>query len=355
MASPLACCLSWVRSIPSFDFLTEWRLATSSRWNGGLRREAWYVVPRDAIRIRTNDARILELADRLWDRVRPGLRSTGRTEVPIAFAIDVQGESDGARPSAALTERWGVGTDHAELSLGDHLWARIDCAAGYLIGRVSARLVTHEFSLVARLLLETPAAALLARRGYCVLHAGAVSGPVGAVVIRGAAGAGKSTLVAAAYRSGLGVLGDESVLAARSDPDDILSAVRDVTLRPDAARLLALEDAATAAGSGADAKYRLDLFPSSTPAVRRARRVATVLLGPRNGSRARLEPLAPDTFLEDFRHGAIPQEHRFGTPDHIAAHWSRSGGYRLSGAADLTGAVGLLTDLVSRPGAARPR
>jgi len=186
------------------------------------------------------------------------------------------------------------------------------------------------------------------------LHAGVVTGPAGAVVIRGSAGAGKSTLVAAAYRSGLGVLGDESVLAFRSDPDDLLAAVRDVTVLPDARRFLGLDDALTAPAGGTEDKRRLDLFSSSTPAARRARRVATVLLGSRDGGPARLEPLTPEAYLREFRRGESAQEQWSGTPEHIGEHWSRNGAYRLSGAADLAGAVALLTGLVSRPAVARP-
>jgi len=329
-------------------------LATLSRLNGGLGQGVLYALPRDAIWLRTGDPRIVALADRLWDRAQAGQRAVRRAGVPMDFAIEVPLGGDGVPAEELLAERWSIGTGDAELSVGDHLRARIDWVGARLDGRVSAGLVAQHPSLVARLLLETPAALLLARRGYGVVHAGAIAGPAGAVVVRGAAGAGKSTLVAAAHRSGLGVLGDESVLVARSDPDELLSAVRDVTLLPDATHLLGLEDAVTMARAGTEAKLRLDLSSSSTPAVRRARRVATVLLGPRNGGAARLEPLAPTTFLEQFRHGEIPQERWSGTPAHIAANWSRSGAYQLSGAADLIGAVALLTDLANRPLAARP-
>jgi hypothetical protein len=123
---------------------------------------------------------------------------------------------------------------------------------------------------------------------------------------------------------------------------------------PDASRFLGLDDALTAPAGGPEDKRRLDLFSSSTPAARRARRVATVLLGSRNGGPARLEPLTPETCLREFRRGEIAQEQWSGTPEHIAEHWSRSGAYRLSGAADLGAAVALLTDLVSLPAVARP-
>ena len=306
-------------------------------------------MPRDTIRIHTNHAAILRLADRLWDRAPAGMRRGRRVPAGLAFTIDVRPVEDGGGPEPG-EERWTVGSDHVELSLGRELHARIELAGAHVAARVSTRLVADQPSLVARLLLETPAAVLLARRGYGVLHAGAVVGSAGAVVIRGAAGAGKSTLVGAAYRAGLGVLGDETVLVARSDPDDLLAAVRDLTLLPDATRLLGLEDAVTAAGAGGE-KRRLDLFRSSTPAVRRARRVATVVLGPRHGGPARLELLTPDAFLRGFQEGAIPQERWSGTPEHIAAHWAGRGAYRLSGAQDLAGAVDVLRGLVTLPAA----
>ncbi len=312
-----------------------------------------YVVPRDAIHLRTNDATILGLADRLWDRAPQEARPTRPLPAPLEFVVEVTPAVRGAPPQR-LEERWNVGTDEAELSLGDDgLHAHIDCARGRLVGRVSAGLMRDQPSLVARLLLETPAAAMLARRGYCVLHAGVVTGPRGGVVIRGCASAGKSTLVAAAYRSGLGVLGDESVLAARSDPDELLAAVRDITLLPDARHLLGLDDTTTTPVGGAEGKRRLDMFSSCAPAARRARRVATVILGARDDGPARLEPLSPETGLEEFRRGGIAQEEWSGTPEHIAEHWSRDDAYRLSGAADLAGAVTLLAGLVTRRVVAR--
>ena len=327
-------------------------MPTLFRSNSAPRREASYVLPRDAIHLGTNDLRLLALADRLWDRAPAGPVPDGGVREPMAFTIEVLPAMDGPRPAELLEERWDIGADAVELSLGDHLHATIDSGRGCLAAHVSAVLVEEQPSLVARLLLETPAAVLLARRGYGVLHAGAVAGPAGAVVIRGGAGAGKSTMVAAALQSGLQVLGDETVLVSRSDPDDLISAVRDVTLLPDATRLLGLEDAVTTVRTGGEEKDRLDLFPSSTPAVRRARRVATVLLGSRHDGPARLDPLTPEAFLREFLDGEIPQERWSGTPEHIAAHWSRAGAYRLSGAADLAGAVQLLTHLVTVASAA---
>jgi len=46
---------------------------------------------------------------------------------------------DDVSPAHPLEERWTVGTDDAELLLDDdHLHARIDCARGELVARVSA-------------------------------------------------------------------------------------------------------------------------------------------------------------------------------------------------------------------------
>ena len=313
-----------------------------------LRHEFWYVVPDDAICVRTNDPRLASLADRLWERaplapVLPAFRG------PVDFAVDVTpGDEDGLAGDPG-EEHWQVGPDVVELSLGEVLEARIDCADGRLVARVSSALLGAEPALVARLLFEAPVGALLARRSYGVVHAGAITGPRGAVVVRGAPGAGKSTLVAAAHQAGLGVLADEAILVARHDPDELLAAVREVTLLPDAARLLGLEAVVTAVGSPRRVKRRLDLFASSTPARRQARRVASVVLGARAGGPARLEPLAPEAFLEEFDRGAIVQEDWGGPSANIAAHWSRHGAYRLSGASDLAGAVRLLGHLTEVP------
>ena len=155
-----------------------------------------------------------------------------------------------------------------------------------------------------------------------MLHAGAVVGPRGAVVVRGPSGAGKSTLVAAAHRAGLGVLGDESLFVSRRDPDALSASVRDLALREDSARLLGIFDATEPAFTGREEKRRVDLFTGGAPRGRRARRAATVLLGPREPGPARLAPLTGVAFLDAFRSGAIPQE-RPGDPDALAKRMGR--------------------------------
>ncbi len=283
----------------------------------------------------------MAMADRLWT-TGPARRLP---RAPISFSIDTDDRA--VSSSNPLAEEWSVGVDDVEFALSDALEGRIACRRGQLTARVAASLVDANPSLVARMLLETPAAVLLARRAYAVVHAGAVTGPGGAVVIRGAPGAGKSTLVAAAHRAGLGVMGDETVLVAREYPDELVAAVRDVTLLPDAAQLLALKETLQPAGNTREEKLRLDLFAASQPDQRWARRVATVVIGSRNGGPARLEALEPASFLEEFERGQIAQEHWSGTPDSIAKYWAARGAYRLAGAADLDGAVALLAEMVA--------
>jgi hypothetical protein len=301
---------------------------------------ACYVLPRDVIRIHTSDPRVLAIAERLWE---PG---RCRAQAPLEFTIDVAA-GDMTALDGPLSEHWSIGAEDVEFSLGQRMRGRIESARGRLTGWIEAALLDEHPSQVARLMLETPAAVMLARRSYGVVHAGAVAGPAGAVVIRGAPGAGKSTLVAAAHRAGLNVLGDETVLVARDDPDDLLAAVRDLTLLPDASRLLALDALVTPATTHRESKVRVDLFSSSRPANRSARRVATLLLGSRNSGPPRLEPLSEETFLEEFRRGEIPQERWSGTPETIAASWARRGAFRLTGTGHLAGAIDLLAELVA--------
>lgn len=298
-------------------------------------------MPRDAIDLSTDDPRLLALADHLWNR----RETTAGVHRPIRLDLRVEREEAGGA-AGALTESWTVQPDVVELRLGQELAASADAANARVTGWTRAGLLSRDPGLVARLLLEVPVAVLLERRGYVAVHAGGVAGPRGAVVLRGAPGSGKSTLVTAAYLAGLETLGDESVLVARDDPDAILAAVRDPTLEPEAVRLLGLSDGLFPATERAGSKQRLDLLGSAHAARRFHRRVATVILGPRDDGPAQLEPLDPNTFVREFRAGAIPEERWAEPAPGIETTWSRSGAWRLSGAADLRGAVVLLSKLV---------
>ncbi len=226
--------------------------------------------------------------------------------------------------------------------------ARIAASLSVPLSRKSPSSLSSSLrSFLARTLLEAPVAVLLARRGWRALHAGAVTGPRGAAVVRGGPGAGKSTLVAAAQAAGLGVLGDESLLVSRADPDGLASSVRELTLREDSAALLGLLSRTDSAFSGGEEKRRIDLFTTSRPEERAARRASTLLLGPRAPGPARLVPLSPSEFLEEFARGEIPQEKVDGGSGDIGRAWADSGGSRLDGASDLQGAVALLKSLVT--------
>jgi hypothetical protein len=305
-----------------------------------------YAPPNDRIRIRTNDRRLLALADRLWVRAVTSPSGGNGRRGELDFALLVVPDREGGRAGEGC-EHWTIEPDRISVDFAGLLGLQIDLDPPRVTGQVSDSLLTTRPAMVARLLFEAPSAELLARRGYMVTHAGAVVGRAGAVVIRGRGGAGKSTLVAAAHRAGLGVLGDESILVARHDVDEIAAAVRDLTVLPDVARLLGIEAVAEVAEVGGRDKRRIGLFSTSTPGVRRARRVTTVLLGDRDREPAQLVALPAAQFAEGFRAGEIAQERWAGDPDVLAKEWGERGGYRLDGAADLSGAVRLLERLTT--------
>jgi len=309
-----------------------------------------FLPPRDRIVLETNDARVAVLAAGLWRR---GADDGGAA---IRLRVEVR---NGATP------RWQIGDLPERLLSWEHTPAEFRCgipglfsarivlADATIVATADARLfdpasaASQGLGLAARSLLEAPVAVLLARRGWRALHAGGVSGPKGAVVVRGGSGAGKSTLVAATHVAGLEVLGDESLLVARDDSDALAASVRELTLRTDSAALLGILATTVPAFSGGEEKRRLELFMGSRPEMRVARRVTTLLLGPRAPGPARLVPLEPAQFLLEFAKGEIPQEHVDGGADSIARAWAEAGGARLDGASDLAGAVSLLKGLVT--------
>lgn len=299
-----------------------------------------FFPPRDAISIHTNDERIFALADRLWER------KSAPTEWirPIEIRIVVQ---PGPAPER-MAERdvvWAHSGDTYGVSLGDLMHVRICLADATVDALVSEGVIAHAPSLAARSLLEAPAAVLLSRRAFTVLHAAAVVGRRGAAVIRGASGAGKSTLTAAAWQAGFAVLADESLLVARKNHDELAACVRDLTVLPDAARLLSLDDAEVAF-SGGEEKRRVDLFRNSSPRCRRARRAATLLLGKRVPGPATVSALSGKEFQDAFRHGDIPEERIGGDPDAVAESWAQGSSFRLDGTIDLRGAVGILKQML---------
>ena len=323
----------------------ETRISYTAPWQSARVGNIAFLPPRDRVVLETNDARVAALAARLWPRgPADGGGATIRLQVEVRNDL-----APGAR-LRALPERqlfWEHTPAEFRCGIPGLFSARIELAAATIDATAAPDLLDGAPDLAARSLLEAPIAVLLARRGWRALHAGAVSGPRGAVVIRGGSGAGKSTLIAAAHAAGLGVLGDESVLAQRGDSDALAASVRELTLRADSAALLGIYASTSPAFSGGEEKRRVELFDGSRPEVREARRVTTLLLGPRAPGPARLVPLAPADFLVEFEKGEIPQEHIDGGAFSVARAWAHAGGARLDGASDLAGAVSLLKGLVT--------
>lgn len=300
--------------------------------------EALFDAPGGALCLVAPDERLLRLADRLWERAGGG-RPTSQVELSFSpAAVDAA-----ADPERAL--RWSVADEVVRLDGAGAIDLVMERSARRARATVSEGLLSAEPALVARLALEAPAA-FFATATHQVLHAGALAGPSGAVVLRGAAGAGKSTLVAAGWAAGLTVVSDESLLVDRADPDSLCAAVRDLTLLPVSASLLGLLPLTRAVLSGGEEKRRVDLFAGAAPSHRRARRVATLLLGPREPGPARLVPVDGAALLALFEEGTIPQETAWGgDPRPIAAAWAGRDVFRLDGAADLLGAVEIVTRL----------
>jgi hypothetical protein len=338
-----------------------------------------YAPPGDLVRLTSDEPLVFELAERLWvpapeddaKAIRMEIlhaRRSPRVERGEEDLLEGAGQGGTTAPAAPRgeadlafsfekTQQWVHETSEFRCEVPGVLDLTIDFAEVRVVARLapamslflskksSSSLSPSLSSFLARTLLEAPAAVLLGRRGWQVLHAGAVVGPRGAAVLRGPSGAGKSTLVAAAHRAGLGVLGDESLFVSRRDPDALAASVRDLALREDSARLLGIFGSTEPAYTGREVKRRVALFDGSGPGDRRARRAATVLLGPREPGPARLAPLAGAAFFDAFRAGGIPQEQP-GNPDEVARAW-QSGGWLLSGAADLDGAVQLVKRFVT--------
>ena len=301
-------------------------------------RSALFAPPRDLIRLETESEAVLALAGRLWERAA---ERTGENAIGIAVRVRAGGSPG---PFAEREVEWEHGRDVFTLTIGDLLKVAISLRDAAIGAEISEGLLHESPALAARYLLEAPSAVLLSRRAFGVLHAAAVVGERGAVVLRGAAGAGKPTLAAAAALAGMSVLADESLLVSRGAPDDLAASVRDLTVRPDSARLLALPAGTELAFSGGEEKRRLDLWRGSSPSSRHARRCATLLLGPRTPGPARLVPLDARAFAEEFTRGAIPQE-AHGEPGAVARSWGGRSSWRLDGAADLAGAVEILKSL----------
>lgn len=301
-----------------------------------------YAPPGDALVLETNDAVLFSLADRLWRRSVAAPSANGRQPITIRVGVTLRESAAGKSEG----ESWTVTKRDAVVVIPDKLRTCVRFASSCVEAEVSRELLRADPSTVARLILEAPVAELLARRGWYVIHGAAVVNRGRGVVVRGRSGAGKSTLVAACWKRGLGILGDESILVGRADTDALSAAVREMAVLPDSAALVGFDTTASPAATRGS-KYHVHLFDDSTPTHRIARRMATVLLGSRDRTPARLVPLDPETFTGAFLEAEIEQERWAGDPDFVAAAWSARRCYRLEGTADLEGAVSSIQQLLS--------
>ncbi len=297
-----------------------------------------YSPPGDLLRIEADDRRLHDLASRLWEAANEGPGA-------IEFRIE---SFEGAAPDekAERSVTWSRAPRAFRVAAPGLVDLRIDLDAARVSGRVSSKLLSEAPDLASRTVLEAPAAVLLGERGWQIVHAGAAVGRRGAVVLRGAAGAGKSTLIAALHAARLSILTDESLFVSRVDPVRIAAAVRDLTLLPESLSLLPSGTRTRWAFSGGEVKQRIDLFSESVPHLREARLAAAVLLGDRNRTPALLVPLSPEEFEDAFRDGEIPRERETGDTGFVARAWGRRGGFRLDGARDLAGAVSILETIM---------
>lgn len=299
---------------------------------------------RDLVRLEVSEPIVLEMAAALWAEASDGGAHAGE----LRLGIEVPDGTVEGDPEEDL--RWEVSDDETRL-LAPGIEMTIRPRERRAWATVARSLVALRPALAARLLLEAPVTAMK-MVGMQLLHAGAVVGPAGAAVVRGAAGAGKSTLVATCRAAGMGFLGDESLLVDRDDTDRLEATLRDLVLTPESARLLGLTAASVPAFSGGERKRRVPLTEPLAPADRLASRVATVLLGPREPGPARLVPISGAEFLVTFAAGEIPQERMYGgDPGAVARAWDGRGTYLLTGALDLPGAVDRIRDLVHGFGA----
>ncbi len=299
---------------------------------------------RDLVRLEVSGPIVLEMAAALWAEAPGG----GAHADELRLGIEVTDGTVEGDPEEEL--RWEVSDDETRLR-APGIEMTVRPRERRASATVARSLLALRPALVTRLLLEAPVTAMK-MVGMQLLHAGAVVGPAGAAVVRGAAGAGKSTLVAACRAAGMGFLGDESLLVDRDDTDRLEATLRDLVLTPESARLLGLTAASVPTFSGGERKRRVPLAEPLALADRLARRAATVLLGPREPGPARLVPISGAEFLVTFAAGAIPQERMYGgDPGAVARAWDGRGTYLLTGALDLPGAVDRIRDLVHGFGA----
>jgi hypothetical protein len=297
----------------------------------------------ERVRILTSDDELRQLAAQYCEETVDSGAIAGADHRELSIRLRTV-DGDGPATVDGIAERWTGAPPRLTVRFGDMLETALDVDEAVIDGWVRDSLVRDHRSVAGRLLVEAPLAAVRAGQGWQVVHAATVVGPAGAVVVRGPADSGKSTLAAAACKAGLEVLGDESILVRRPDHTHVVAAVREVLVDRTTAAALDLTGRWTET-TGGERKLRLDLPP--IPVSRRsATHVATVLLGARDQSGgAGLTRLEPGELETLFPAGEIPQERWYGSLEALVRDWAHRPAYRLDGAVDLDGAVEMLARL----------
>jgi hypothetical protein len=162
--------------------------------------------------------------------------------------------------------------------------------------------------------------ALLIQRGLLALHANALAGPRGAIVLMGASGAGKSTLHAELMRRGLPMLSDD-VTALRLGPDGrpwVLPGVRQYRLCAETLERLAPVAEALHPLAGDPRQKVLARAPRAAFQAEPAPLDAIYLLEPHDGPELSLQPTYGAEKFRRLANGSYPPLSLTFQPEHMA-------------------------------------
>jgi hypothetical protein len=220
------------------------------------------------------------LVVRLWDS-----ESTGGVMPAPYWPLDAYAERGEIRAFDGSHVRAAFSVDGPTLELLDD-----DASVGMFWTKSAVRLPAHERAAPIRRILSS----WLGPRGLQVIHAGAIGGSDGCVLLAGAGGSGKSNTALACLDAGLAYLADDYCVLGSEDVPLAHSLYSSAKVRPsDLQRLRFLDGLAEASRPGEDKllfflirRYR-DRLTSASP-IR-----AIVLPQVRTGERTSLAPATP--------------------------------------------------------------
>jgi hypothetical protein len=160
-----------------------------------------------------------------------------------------------------------------------------------------------------------------ASRGLQLTHAAAVAGPLGAVLLVGGAGAGKSTTSLTCMRAGMQFLGDDYCLVGAGAPPVVHSVYTTAKLQPDAlVRLPELRPTVRNADRLDREKAILDLAGSFDDLLGTSAPIRAIVV-PKVTGRVRLEPATPGAVLRAMAPSTVFG--LFGATEQTLCHLSR--------------------------------